>query len=113
MENVDRLFLPLPLNTFLNNANCLGQRYLTISHSVGLEAVASHHPEMRKAFLRNLSIVIICGGTLVCILTICLFIKKVFRKVVLFHFRFNSSFTKSDARVLRSSLSPILILFSV
>jgi hypothetical protein len=25
----------------------LGQRYLTISHSLGLEAVASHHPDLK------------------------------------------------------------------
>jgi hypothetical protein len=33
--------------TLLTAKNNLGQRYLTISHSLGLEAVASHHPDLK------------------------------------------------------------------
>ena len=47
MENADRLFLPLPSEKAEKNfRGFLGQQYLTISHSAGLEAVASHHPDL-------------------------------------------------------------------
>jgi len=40
----------------------LGQRRLTISHSPGLEAVASHHPELRMIQGVDLSVSLIQGA---------------------------------------------------